>query len=308
MGTVTGNLLSPACGDLSGTPSRVVAGFDSATVILPLLIRYAATNPIVRAWNEWVIICLIFIYCFVAIFSKNHKKFYGIKIVLPLVSAGALLASSIYWNFSLPKEVLGITGTVGLAFVAALVISDFGIEFNEYIRSGLVAMQPDLYLNISVQVMLISISLYLLISALQLMYPNWLWLGLSLVIVLVSITRSSRQKGSIVSAGASAFLISAIGFGFMSVALAIVVCTLYNNFILNRDVDDKLGDIPLLDTGEPHAEEDLGDVRFRLILNALLLSAILTEKAFAGSTFITVGLVSTLWVLVAPFVLSSRDF
>lgn len=192
--------------------------------------------------------------------------------------------------------------------MAALVISDIGIEFNEYIRSGLVAMQPDLYLNISVQVMLISVSLYLLISALQLMYPNWLWLGLSIVIVLVSITRSTRQKGSIVSAGASAFLISAIGFGFVSVALAIVVCTLYNNFILNRDVDDKLGDIPLLDTGEPHTAEELGDVRFRLILNALLLSAILTENAFAGSTFITVGLVSTLWVLVAPFVLSNRDF
>lgn len=84
MGTVTGNLLSPACGDLSGSSTRVLAGVDSATVILPLLISFAVTNPIVRAWNEWVIICLIFIYFFVAIFPKNHRKFYGIKIVLPL--------------------------------------------------------------------------------------------------------------------------------------------------------------------------------------------------------------------------------
>ena len=194
--------------------------------------------------------------------------------------------------------------TPGISIITVLVSSDAGFRINEYIRSSLRRFD-DLYINLSIQAMFIGVSIYLLLFSSMRLYPENVWLLASGVVVLLSTIQSSKQRGSVVSASLSVTTITCVGLQLTRIEPVIILAALYNHFFLHKKSKCISGpDLPLLES----EESDVQDNRFRYLINVFLLLSIPYLDRLDSIMFINIGFIVCIWILVAPFILSDRQF
>jgi hypothetical protein len=306
LGTMTGHLLTSVSGDLSHFPKWTSGAIDSALIISPLLML----NLYPKIGFFWILF-LILMELIIFIFPIYYRKYFIFKIFFPLLlSFGCCLVGPSVPSLTSP--LCGIASTAGLSFVISIVCSDIGFKLNDFIRSGLVSMGTDSSVVLSIKAMLIGLSLYLDIFSLNLLYPNYFWIFSILLIIGISIFSNNpqSQKGSIVSSTFCIFITTCTAFQIVTAPSIIAGSAVYNNLYLN-EVEEILPHhhLPLLepdDVQEQLSSQQITDLRFRYLTNALLLFATLND--LDSPIFLNTGFSVYIWVLLAPYIISDRIF
>ena len=309
-------LLSPKAGDFTSGPQWIPDSIDCCLILIPFILLYFGMSS---AALNWAVLSLITLNLLVVIFTENlHNRFYGIRIAVPITVGLVAGIASQYYSVDLSDTVsqtLALVGSATLGFIVTICVSDVGILANLTLRTKLSKINDERIIRLAIQLMLVAVSVYLILFSVVTEMDHWFYVTLIFVTVILSVVKSDHQRGSIVSAALTVYLVTAVAASILPIQLAVVLTTVYNALFLNNAVNDHelLPSLPLLDDGEQlhrMTPEQTSNVRFKFSAYNMILLAFFSTGAdmFEADLFLQISLVTSAWVLVAPLVLRNRQF
>ena len=307
-------LMNPSCGDFRSSHRSIPPTVDFVLLIFPFVLSLVVPGPFVVGYT----VSLILVQCLVVAFPQDmNKRYYGIRIAVPLVFGGLYALVNVYRPIDLNPRYLSILGSGGLGFVLAVCVSDFGFQVSASIRGHLEGLGSEMYAKRAIKVMIGAVCLLPIFYGIRAEFPSgYMHSILLLSIIALSITVSRAQRGSIVSAAITVYALVCLHVGILPLETAIAFSAVYNIFVLNQSGKDTemLPDLPLLDDEIarpfPLSSEERGNVRFKFFASNMILLSYFTstEDPATADIFFLVGAVTSLWILAAPLILTNRYF
>jgi hypothetical protein len=313
------SLLSPNTGDFRSGHQHLCPILDSSLVLFPFILSllYPSSPHVIRFLDGFVISLFVIQGLVIAFPQEMYKRYYGIRFSIPLVFGIIYVALSVYYPTD-PSPAsawyASLVGSVGLAFVTLICVSDIGFSVNALIRSQLESISDEVWMKRTMMIMLGAVSLLPIFFALRSELPfGYMHEVLLVGIIVLSISASRVQRGSIVSAAITVYSITCLHIGVLPMEIAVVFATLYNSFILNRSRKDTemLPDLPLLDDSaipSPMSESEFSNVRFKYVANNLVLASFFSQLDVHFESFFLVASITAMWILAAPHFLTNRHF
>ena len=314
-----GGLLSPSAGDFRSSHRMLAPSLDLVLMLSPFLVSWwIPSNPSLSHFLVGYVVSLIGIQSLLIFFPNDmDKRYYGIRAVVPIMF-GILYLGTLWYYPTDPGPALvwysSLAGSMGIAFVTAVCVSDLGFRANRSVRDKLNGLGDELWIKPTVRIMLGAVCLLPLFFAIKSEFEFGYMHEIFLVGILVlSITASGAQRGSILSAALTSYSIVAIHKGIAPVESAVIFATVYNTFLLNKSRKDTemLPDLPLLDDAaiaSPMSSEEASNVRFKYLCNNLIMASFFTDLSVHAETFFLVTTMTALWILAAPLILAHRYF
>ena len=308
-------LMSPTAGDFSNAPQWIPDTVDSVLVLTPFALRMCGIESPALAW--YVLTLVVLNLLIVGFPERLAKRYYGIRLALPMSVAAVTAALGTYYFVDLNQrivEILALVGSATFGFALAACMSDVGLLANVSLRNRLASIQDERFIRLAIQLMLVSVSVLLIAFSIMEESDRWSFAALIGLIVLLSVVKSEHQRGSVVSAAITVYIVTATATGIVPVELAVSLAVLHNAFFLHKSQSDhdSLPSLPLLDD-EVHSpllsQEQATNVRFKFsTFNMLLLAFFARGDLFEADLFFLISLITSAWVLIAPLLLQNRQF